>query len=486
MKKLLCLFAVILSYASANFSWTPPVTLSEPGTSVMGSKVALDPAGNAVAVWRSELGAEIVIQAATKLVGQDWSAPETISVPGELTDAPNVKVDAAGNAVAIWVTNFGSGSLRSANKLFGMPWSAPDLVPGSENGAVDCDLAVAPDGKVTIVWFRSPTNRVFASERDLLGPWPPVPTSLSIGDAVYPRLGMDAVGNVIATWEKSTNILFARKPFDSAVWGPTLTAYGLGGAFAPQISVNLAGDAAIVWSGTAGVGAVYIPANQLADPAIIIPGSSTSPNSRPNIGLDNNGNAIAVWVDGGVFFSTKLFGQTWSTPTVFGTEGQLGVPSVSVSSCNYTLISFSGAQGATVRSGIIGSSFSAPYVLGGIGADTCVAQNPCGNAVAVFEGSTLASSGLLFSNVTSFVGVQRKNQFGTLSEYENKLLWTIDNDFSVAGFRIYREGVPIAFVKGNKRKYIDTGRVKNVPVQYSIASVDSLGAETSQTFVTVP
>ncbi len=490
MRKLFLLLFFAISSASANFSWTPTVTLSDPTSQTDSPSVALDANGNAVAVWRALLlNGELIIQAATKLYGQPWSAAETISPLGELTGAPLVHVDANGNAVAIWITSAGGQSIRSANKLFGQPWSAVDLVPGSAAG-VDFDFAVAPDGNVTLMWGTSPANTVLASERTLLGAWSAVPITLSVGMAFLPQVGVDASGNIIGTWQEDTNILFARKSFGSLVWGPVLTAYGLGGAGEPMISVNLAGDAAIIWSGTAGVGAVYVPANQAADPAQIIPGSSTDPDSRPNIGLDNNRNAIAVWFDNSNvnLSSIKLFGQSWSTPSLFASPGAQIRPSIDVNDCNLTLISFQGSQGTEVTSGIIGSSFSAPFLLGGdsLSGAAAIDQGPCGHAMALFEGSILASEGLLLSNVTSFSGSQRKNNFGTLSEYENRLRWTINSTLGVAGFQIYRNGSPLAFVKANKDKYVDPGQVKNEPVQYGIASVDSQGAETSQTIITVP
>ncbi len=77
----------------------PAVTVAAPAYRQGGSRVALDDAGHAVLVWRGRT----TDLAATRDPAGTWSAPTLIatSVPGAATGAVDVAIDGAGNAVAV-------------------------------------------------------------------------------------------------------------------------------------------------------------------------------------------------------------------------------------------------------------------------------------------------------------------------------------------------------------------------------------------------
>ena len=159
--------------------------------------------------------------------------------------------------------------------------------------------------------------------------------------------------------------------------------------------------------------------------------------------------------------------------------------------CNLTLVAFNGNNGVEVSSGTIGSSFSTPFLISA-GGSPAIDQNPCGHAMILWEGNDgnptdiEASEGFTFPGVTSFFGFQRKNSFGSVSEYENRLKWTRAPTQNVSGYRIYRNGIPIATVKAREDDFTDVRQKKNVPVQYGITVMESNGAESSPTIITVP
>ncbi len=492
MKTLSCLL-LICSSLFANFTWTPDVQISDPSVQGEAPNIVLDPNGNAVAVWgiyNYSLG-QLVVQAATKLYGQPWSAPETISNPVELSAEPLVVVDPNGNALAVWGSN--NGILHSSTKFFGQPWSPQDSVPLGGSGAEGFDLVMDMNGLATLIWYEQTFMvgfKVYASEKPLGGSWDAVATLLSgSGGAIYPAVGIDAAGNVTGTWEDSQNIVAALKPFGMG-WQPTTTIIGTGTSFAPQISVNPQGDAIVIASGYTGVSTAYKPFGGPWQPYETIPGSSTDPDSRPVVGIDHNSNSIAFW--SGMVSTTKFGGQPWGPISTFASGYG---PVISTDGCNLTLIAWSGA-GVEVSSGIIGGSFSTPFAITG-GNASSLAVSPCGHAmVGVLGGggqingqpSTAAHAieGFEFSGASSFSGFQKKNDFGTLSEYENHLQWVLPTQGNINSFSIYRNGTFLTSVKGNKREYIDPDQLKGVPVEYGIAAVDANGAETSQITTIVP
>jgi len=92
----------------AGGAWLPVEPLSEAGESATEAEVATDSAGKAIAVWRRPNALNFLIQAAVREVGGGgWSSPKDLSPSGAglNAEAPHLVFDAAGNAVVVWVLN---------------------------------------------------------------------------------------------------------------------------------------------------------------------------------------------------------------------------------------------------------------------------------------------------------------------------------------------------------------------------------------------
>ena len=90
--------AVSVSTSADGHTWTAPVTLGPGGEPA----VALAPNGRTVAVWQGFSGITSTgVQASVLVPGGTWSAPVTVAPAGI---NPQVAVDAAGDAVAMWAT----------------------------------------------------------------------------------------------------------------------------------------------------------------------------------------------------------------------------------------------------------------------------------------------------------------------------------------------------------------------------------------------
>ena len=290
---------LICSCLQANYTWLPPVQLSDPAYESYSPSIAVDPQGNAVAVWTTyeqSLGM-LVIQASTKLYGQSWTAPQVISIPAESSAYGIVRVDFQGNAVAVWSANVAGNGIRSATKLFGQSWSAPDLVP-TINGGIGYAFTLDNNGNVSILWYEQIYMvgfQIYSSERILSGMWSPALRMSPSNSAIYPNISIDPNGNVIGIWEDSQNIVAALKPAGMPWQLPAQVIIGTGQNFAPQISMDGAGNAIVTASGYVGAAEAYKPFYQPWQPYQIIPGSSTDPDVTPGVILDNQGNAMVFW-----------------------------------------------------------------------------------------------------------------------------------------------------------------------------------------------
>jgi hypothetical protein len=88
--------------AGAAPAWLSPVNLSAVGENAEAPQVAVDPQGNAVALWERSNGTNEIIQGAVRPAGGVWQEPVSLSAAGEEAFDPQVTVDPQGNAVAVW------------------------------------------------------------------------------------------------------------------------------------------------------------------------------------------------------------------------------------------------------------------------------------------------------------------------------------------------------------------------------------------------
>ena len=108
MYRMLQYVCCCLCTASLQAAWTPPEPISDTGQNVFDLQIAVNAAGNASAAWIIYDGTENVVQAKTKPVDGIWQDLATLSGLGLNANMPQIAVDAAGNATAVWAGYDGS------------------------------------------------------------------------------------------------------------------------------------------------------------------------------------------------------------------------------------------------------------------------------------------------------------------------------------------------------------------------------------------
>ena len=112
------------------------------------------------------------VAAKTGSVGS--STPKTVNVSSDTTDtlAPLVAMDPAGDAVAVWAGNTGANEeIFGATRPAGGAWQVPVGV-GQSNSIVPPSVAVDPQGDAAAVWARydGTLDTVEAAALDATGP----------------------------------------------------------------------------------------------------------------------------------------------------------------------------------------------------------------------------------------------------------------------------------------------------------------------------
>ena len=294
--------AVIQSsrYVAASQSWTPPAVRSMPGQA-SGPDVAADAAGNVVAIWRRFDGAHHRIQAARYLAASDtWTVPVDLSATGHHSNFGRVAVDPDGNAIVLWWTELTatSGVVQTARfSATTGAWSGVrDLVT---HDAIFASIAIACDPAGNAM-------AVFALDDDLFWAWYVAATDhwtgpgrFSSGGGGNPDVAMDADGNAIAVWVHSSGVTFGAR-FARALESwllPTIIASSP--VASPRIALNAAGDGQAVWVRTVGTqnlveAMLYsATARTWTGPTVLSAEGSAYP--AVDVAVDATGNALAVW-----------------------------------------------------------------------------------------------------------------------------------------------------------------------------------------------
>ncbi|HEY5976775.1 MAG TPA: PKD domain-containing protein, partial [Solirubrobacterales bacterium] len=286
-------------------TWTAPVNITAPGYAGYSADVAVDPAGNAVAVWRANKGPAQVIQTASMSAAGTWGPAENISPGLREAHDPAVDLDPAGNAVAAWYAYDPSNDaiVEAARKPAGGPWGGyEELSDGGEDANAP---AVAAGGAGAVVAWR----RDSVTQASIGSPGPPWAKAVTISapgeeDVSEVRLDYDGAGNVVAVWTgepkpAEQEVRVAKLPAGGGAFGApqSISASGID-SYAPEVALNAAGAAAATWEGVttpfpvvqgavAPVGAAWPTSTPLSLAA-------ESPE-YPSVAIDADGNALTIW-----------------------------------------------------------------------------------------------------------------------------------------------------------------------------------------------
>ena len=191
--------------------WQPAETVSGPISNAYAPVIALDDRGGAVAAWQWWDGAYLVVQAALRSPGGDWSRPDTLSGAGRDASRPRVAMDAAGNALVGWIRSNGTWlAAQVSSRPAGGTWSAPTSLSKRGGNTRQLDVVLNRRGDAAVAWhgdyggqwtsFRPAGAVVWGARLQLPQSW---------GSA---RIALDEAGNATAVWSGSGNVSASFKP----------------------------------------------------------------------------------------------------------------------------------------------------------------------------------------------------------------------------------------------------------------------------------
>ncbi len=286
--------ALVVSTAWAAFG--PAFTLSSASRNGFEPQVALDAAGNAIAVWMHSDGENSTIQARKRSAGGVLGDVQDISAADKVVTTPRVAVAPDGDAVIAWLFYNGTNlrlQARARSKT-GALSSIQNISPAGEFAFLP-KVAIAPDGDALLVWqvLDGSNSRIKARTLSAAGTLGSILNVSAVGTVIDPDVAMDQDGNALIVWYGNPKIM-ARSVSAAGALGTVRKVTDFGQT--PKVAMNTDGDAFIVWKAMGIDGRAYTKAGKLK-PVQTFNGPSSSPFD-PQVGMDAAGDAVVVWANG--------------------------------------------------------------------------------------------------------------------------------------------------------------------------------------------
>ena len=302
-------------YILAQDQWTAPLPIHDPMAPFPGSPdIAVDDAGNAMAVWHQGGNAYRDGWANRYDVSLNmWMGPQRIEPDGNgFAETLRVVMDHAGNATVVWpyAQDTGGGMVQAtrydaANGTWG---DVLNLSQQVSTGAGDVTAAIDERGNVMAAWVQQPPGKSFNDAQTALydvttGSWS---TAVSIdaqdlGHANHPSVSADDEGNFFVAWHQSgedvLHVWVNRYDSQSRTWGTAQkldSATGSQGARWPKLGADEHGNCLATWEQDSIItSALYEAANEKW--TMIGPVDSNTGAVDSRLAVDRGGNGIAFW-----------------------------------------------------------------------------------------------------------------------------------------------------------------------------------------------
>jgi hypothetical protein len=228
--------------------------------------------------------------------------------------------------------------------------------------------------------------------RDAAGNWSQAQTltPASGWNAAEPAVAVGPAGNAVAIWDiyqvNPPNQLLVQASTRPAhgTWGPVVTVSATGGSV-PQIAMDANGNAIAIWTQNGVIDSATLRAGGAWSAPVALSGTTAS---SPTLAVNAKGDAVAGWKtsNGAVFVAERKSG-TWTASTVIAPAAfRAGGPHVALNGPGDAAIAWSGRGTTLVATRAANGSWSSPTTLStsSAGLTARVALDDAGNAVAVF------------------------------------------------------------------------------------------------------
>src|SRR3989344_188965 len=347
-------------------------------------QIAIDGNNNAIVVWYQSDGVRTNLYSNRYTASTNtWGIAELIETDNVgNASSPQIAIDANNNAVVVWAQNDGARDNVWSNRYTASTntWGTAELIETDDaGGATAPQIAVDGNNNAIAVWNQSDgtrdniwSNRYTAST-NTWGAAELLETD-DAGTANSPQIAIDANNNAMAIWYQSdgtsNNIYSNRYTISTNSWGTAqLVEVDAGAATGPQIAIDTNNNAMAVWRQHDGArfsvyANRYTASTNTWGTAELIETDNAGQIFTPQIAIDANNNAMAVWrqFDGTIFsvYSNRYTASTntWGTAELVETDNVGGVftPQIAIDGSNNAITIWANYDGT--RNNIFSNRYS--------------------------------------------------------------------------------------------------------------------------------
>jgi hypothetical protein len=353
--------------ASASITLTAPPTPTPSRPLVLGTGqvdsgygvpvIATDTAGNINVAWVNANGPEFV-----RSTDSGNTFTTAINIPSDLSNTLDphndiqIGLDGNGNINLLWhrdltATSTVPASFFSHSLDGGATFSTP-VNPGT---ATSAQLVVAPNGKITILWFDQTTANLLAvNSSDGITFSAPTTVWAAVGSPMDLTAAVGPQGQIYVFWTQAVTMsncsILSSSSVDGSKFTPAVSISDHAGSCnqMPSETIDSSGNINVTWDAD-GASLFFSRSTNAAATFSVAVSIPTSPSpSLQKIAVGSDGNIYVLWQAGSILFSRSVDGGTTfsATPVALALAAGITPPSVGVDSCdNVTTV----GQGNNVR-----------------------------------------------------------------------------------------------------------------------------------------
>ncbi len=362
---------MVRQYSRVDNSWTLGEIIADTDVDSRAHAAFLED-GSPIVIWRhtSVFGGNIFAQY-SRLINGVWSAPsQVVSIfpGGTVIKHLQIASNNAGDVIAVWDQEspdlVGVNVYASHYNANNDTWDAsPELLDATIETAERPRVAIDSTGNATVIWLQDGEDVVSSRYSVQSDTWSEPELIGDFSASRAPQLTIDANDNVLAVWSAQTSAPIAlpfqiwtnRLPNNQTGWQDQTLISGSINGHRPQIETQPDGGAIVVWQhdGTDDdrrdvLVSHFSPETQAWSDAEVLD-DEINEAIRPQLVIDDSGNAMAIWnqvgagtftdLDSNVFINPPFvwvsrydaFLSSWSTPrTISQPSASTSLPQLAV------------------------------------------------------------------------------------------------------------------------------------------------------------
>ena len=431
--------------------------------------VAVNAAGNAIGLWAEYDGTTTndFIRAVV-FENNIWGTPTILSNPSSDSVLPywglGAIIDNENKAIVAWNGNDNLETSQYASSN----WSSVVEVPTLSDTLNNLALVGSPSAQAMLGWS-SVLPAVYVSYYDGSS-WSSLLISTDVYSSCNELLGiaMNVNNDGIFIWQNEARSLVSTR-LTSGVPGSISSFYTPvveESIYSLAVAIDNLGNAIAVWTTQIGATTYKVITSRYSagswGPLTILDTADFGYYfTNPNIAIDGQGNAYAVWEKDYGDQQGKIYYNQYTSES----DSWLNIPTL----------------------------LSSPDVF--TSNNPRLSMNQYGGAVVVWSidppiSQSIQAVYMPNQNITppvNLVGKQIKKQFLTQTDLINRLTWSASTAAAVVSYKVHRNGTLIGIVPSTgPLVYEDHNRKKGGRYTYSISSVNAIGAESGVVTVVIP